>query len=562
MVVAQRDLDPGTALDGQLIDLVQDLTLLAMVGIVDPPRAEAKDAIAECRSAGIRVRMITGDHATTAAAIATELGIEGKAVTGAEFAAMSDEQLRRDLDNIGVVARVAPEDKVRLVRLLKEMGNVVAMTGDGVNDAPALKTADIGVAMGITGTEVSKEAAVMILTDDNFATIVGAVSYGRALVRQPPQVPALPDVDTGRLHRHLHRRRDLRHRQRLTAQPVADPVAEHGRRHPVGDRARVRPARPRPDVASSATGRAAGPLAEPVDQAVCPGRRDDDRGARRLPDRRFAGHRRHRCDHVAHGAVPVPRGRRAAVPRPGQHDLRPRGHSRPAAAAPLRHRPAGDHRCHGSRVPEPHPRHDRARVRPVVHLRRDRPLDRGRRGADQARVCAAGTHPPSPRMPPAHSFPYNPPPPEQRRSHAIQPSSSQLPQGAGLRARRAALPAPPLRGSQGREVRRLRDAATPGQERRADLREDVDADPHRIPGRGHGPGGQRDLPGAERLADRAQGVDEGHRPRARADLRRHRVPRASPRRRSRSSASTPASRSGTASPTSSTPPRSSRTCSR
>ena len=125
--------------------------------------------------------MITGDHATTAAAIAGELGIEGRAVTGTEFAAMSDEQLLRELDEIGVVARVAPEDKVRLVRLLKEKGNVVAMTGDGVNDAPALKTADIGVAMGITGTEVSKEAAVMILTDDNFATIVGAVSYGRTL---------------------------------------------------------------------------------------------------------------------------------------------------------------------------------------------------------------------------------------------------------------------------------------------------------------------------------------------------------------------------------------------
>ena len=182
MVVAQRDLDRDTPLaDGQLIDLVQDLTLLAMVGIVDPPRAEARTAIAECRDAGIRVRMITGDHATTAAAIAAELGIEGRAVTGAEFAAMGDEQLKSELDQIGVVARVAPEDKVRLVRLLKEKGNVVAMTGDGVNDAPALKTADIGVAMGITGTEVSKEAAVMILTDDNFATIVGAVSYGRAL---------------------------------------------------------------------------------------------------------------------------------------------------------------------------------------------------------------------------------------------------------------------------------------------------------------------------------------------------------------------------------------------
>ncbi len=182
MVVAQRDLDPSVLqAGGDLIEQVQELTLLAMVGIVDPPRAEARAAIAECREAGIRVRMITGDHAATAAAIATELGIEGRAVTGAEFAAMSDEQLLGELDSIGVVARVAPEDKVRLVRLLKEKGNVVAMTGDGVNDAPALKTADIGVAMGITGTEVSKEAAVMILTDDNFATIVGAVAYGRGL---------------------------------------------------------------------------------------------------------------------------------------------------------------------------------------------------------------------------------------------------------------------------------------------------------------------------------------------------------------------------------------------
>jgi Ca2+-transporting ATPase len=182
MVVAQRDLDPA-AFDpgGNLIGLVQDLTLLAMIGIVDPPRSEARDAIAECRAAGIRVRMITGDHATTAATIAGELGIEGRAITGAEFAAMGDDQLLEQLPDIGVVARVAPEDKLRLVRLLKRSGNVVAMTGDGVNDAPALKAADIGVAMGITGTEVSKEAAVMILTDDNFATIVNAVDYGRNL---------------------------------------------------------------------------------------------------------------------------------------------------------------------------------------------------------------------------------------------------------------------------------------------------------------------------------------------------------------------------------------------
>jgi P-type Ca2+ transporter type 2C len=182
MVVASRDFDPKSFdPGGDLLGLVTDLTLLAMVGIVDPPRSEAKAAIAECRTAGIRVRMITGDHATTAAAIAAELGIQGRAITGAEFAAMPDEQLLEQLPEIGVVARVAPEDKLRMVRLLKRAGNVVAMTGDGVNDAPALKAADIGVAMGITGTEVSKEAAVMILTDDNFATIVNAVDYGRNL---------------------------------------------------------------------------------------------------------------------------------------------------------------------------------------------------------------------------------------------------------------------------------------------------------------------------------------------------------------------------------------------
>jgi Ca2+-transporting ATPase len=182
MIVAGRDLDPATFdPEADLLQEVNDLTLLGMVGIVDPPRSEAKTAIAECRSAGIRVRMITGDHAVTAAAIAGELGIEGRAITGAEWAAMSDQEAVDQIDDIGVIARVAPEDKVRLVNILKEKGNIVAMTGDGVNDAPALKTADIGVAMGITGTDVSKGAAVMILTDDNFATIVGAVEYGRII---------------------------------------------------------------------------------------------------------------------------------------------------------------------------------------------------------------------------------------------------------------------------------------------------------------------------------------------------------------------------------------------
>ena len=182
LAVAARDLGPGE-LDsgGSLLDEVRDLTLLALVGIVDPPRREAKDAIARCKEAGIRARMITGDHATTAAAIAAQLGIEGRALTGVEFAALSDDELDDRIDEIGVVARVAPEDKVRLVDMLKRKGNVVAMTGDGVNDAPALKRADIGVAMGITGTEVTKEAGDMILTDDNFATIVTAVEGGRGL---------------------------------------------------------------------------------------------------------------------------------------------------------------------------------------------------------------------------------------------------------------------------------------------------------------------------------------------------------------------------------------------
>jgi P-type Ca2+ transporter type 2C len=182
LATAQRDFDPATFdPNADLLPLVSDLHLLALVGIVDPPRAEARDAITKAKAAGIEVRMITGDHAVTAEAIARQLGIVGEAITGAEFAALSDEDADRRIDDVGVIARVAPEDKVRLVDILRRKGHIVAMTGDGVNDAPALKKADIGVAMGITGTEVSKEAAVMILTDDNFATIVRAVEQGRAL---------------------------------------------------------------------------------------------------------------------------------------------------------------------------------------------------------------------------------------------------------------------------------------------------------------------------------------------------------------------------------------------
>ncbi len=163
-------------------DVLGRLALIALVGIVDPPRPEAKQAIAECRQAGIQVRMITGDHAVTAAAIAAELGIPGGAVSGDDLDRLPDDgDLARLLDDTGVVARVSPAHKIRIVRVLQARGDVVAMTGDGVNDAPALRKADIGVAMGRSGTEVTKEAATMVLTDDNFATIVNAVREGRGI---------------------------------------------------------------------------------------------------------------------------------------------------------------------------------------------------------------------------------------------------------------------------------------------------------------------------------------------------------------------------------------------
>ncbi len=182
MATGYKDFDPGTFdPDADLLPALDGLKLLAIVGIVDPPRPAAKAAIATAHAAGIQVRMITGDHAVTAEAIARQLGIEGRAMTGADFRALSDEEAMRQIDDIGVLARVSPEDKVHLVDILRKKGHVVAMTGDGVNDAPALKKADIGIAMGITGTEVSKQAAVMILTDDNFGTIVKAVGLGRAV---------------------------------------------------------------------------------------------------------------------------------------------------------------------------------------------------------------------------------------------------------------------------------------------------------------------------------------------------------------------------------------------
>ncbi|PBC78966.1 Ca2+-transporting ATPase [Streptomyces sp. TLI_235] len=181
MAAAVRDIDPAHFdPDGDLLALVTGLQMTSLVGMVDPPREESKAAVAEAQAAHIRVRMVTGDDVTTGAAIARQLGIEGEALLGADFAAMSEQEQLERIDSIGVVGRVAPEHKVLLANTLKKKGDVVAMTGDGVNDAPAIKAADIGIAMG-SGTDVAKNASRMILSDDNFATIVYAVAEGRKL---------------------------------------------------------------------------------------------------------------------------------------------------------------------------------------------------------------------------------------------------------------------------------------------------------------------------------------------------------------------------------------------
>lgn len=185
LAVARRALPPDQWQGDGDLDAVADLTFLALIGIVDPPREEARAAIEEAGGAGISVKMITGDHASTARSIGEQLSLGGGepvvAVTGRDLDAMSDDELAERIEGIAVFARVSPEHKLRLVSALQKRGHVVAMTGDGVNDAPALRRADMGIAMGITGTEVTKEAATMVLADDNFATIVEAVRRGRTI---------------------------------------------------------------------------------------------------------------------------------------------------------------------------------------------------------------------------------------------------------------------------------------------------------------------------------------------------------------------------------------------
>ena len=243
MPAEQRTLD--------FADVEHGFTLLALVGIIDPPREEAVAAVAECQAAGIAVKMITGDHVDTARAIGAMLGIgiDRPALTGAEIELLDDQRLREVLPGVDVFARASPEHKLRLVQALQASGEVVAMTGDGVNDAPALKRADVGVAMGNKGTEAAKEAAEVVLADDNFATIANAVREGG--LRQPEEIHPLHAADQ------RWRGADRDRRDPVPVDPAddagADPLDQHGHLQHPGPGAGLRSGRARPDAASAAS---------------------------------------------------------------------------------------------------------------------------------------------------------------------------------------------------------------------------------------------------------------------------------------------------------------------
>ena len=440
MVVARRDFDADefdpTA---DLIGEMHDLTIIAMVGIVDPPRAEAKAAIAKCHSAGIEVRMITGDHAVTAAAIGKELGISGRALTGAEFAALTDEELAAQLPEIGVVARVAPEDKIRLVHALQLQSNIVAMTGDGVNDAPALKKADIGVAMGITGTEVSKDAAVMILTDDNFATIVRAVEYGRELYDNLSkyirfQMAALVGFIATFLGAAIFSIADgipfsplaVLWINFVVQVPIA--IALGLRQAPA--RASWTASRARWPSRCSTSRSGCGPSALGVLMAVATLWVRDvfEEWADALVATTMAV--------TVFSLMNV--ATRHERPQPDPHDLHPRHRLRPPPAHPLRRHDHRDRPRHRARRPQPDPRHDLAHRRPVARVpAAGRGPDRGR-GDHQARPAPAGArHPRRRPMTPAcrqpgTAAPHPRRPPRRRRD----PGRPRRPAHAVVRHRR------------------------------------------------------------------------------------------------------------------------------
>ena len=300
-----RGTAPAGAAHIDLPDVASGLTFLGFAGMIDPPRPEVIEAVARCQQAGVRVKMITGDHPLTASAIAQQIGLKGAsgadglaAMTGLELASVQDRDLLDVADRTAVFARVSPEQKLRLVEALQARGHIVAMTGDGVNDAPALKQADIGVAMGVTGTDVAKEAADMLLTDDNFATIEAAVEEGRGVFDNLTKfitwtlptnlgeglvilaaifagVDAADPAGADPLDQHDHRR---------AARPDAGVRAEGARAHG--------PPAPEPDDADS-DARAPRPHRHGVDPAVWPAPSGSSGGSwRRARQRRRRGRSR------------------------------------------------------------------------------------------------------------------------------------------------------------------------------------------------------------------------------------------------------------------------------